>query len=252
MKINLILILFLFLSCNKSQNQSNKINQKDTLLIAKQNFDDFRKINRTFTIFSDSTYTFKQIIKDVNYSKEENFEGILKIKNDTIKFFPFELSYNEAETAVLKNGFIEFTDGESPERMKIEKTSLNFINLIDFKNFKDYAVFTDYKKFDSDNRNRSVDLTTDDLKKIESILKTEFNKNERLRKYSDYLKQITSTRNDKDEAIVSIYLYCKSSNKLDIYQFYKIGMEDGGNCNVYIRLNLTTEKIELVNIAGLA
>lgn len=102
MKINLFLIAILFLNCNKSQNQSNKIIQKDTLLIAKQNFDGFRKINRTFTIFSDSTYTFREIIKDVNHSKEENFEGKLKIKNDTIKFFPFELDYNEAETAVLK------------------------------------------------------------------------------------------------------------------------------------------------------
>lgn len=252
MKFNLLIILTLFLSCHKLENKSNKKIQKETLLIAKQELSDFRKINRTFAIFSDSSYTFKEIIKDVNYSKEENFKGILKIKNDTIIFFPFELDYNEAETAVLKNGFIEFVDGEQPERMKIEKTSLKINNQIDFKNFKDYAVFTDYKKFDSDNRNKSIDLTTNDLKKIETILKIEFQKNKRLRKYSDYLKQITSLKNEKNEAIIGIHCYCKNSHRLDSFQFYKIGMKDGGNCNVFIRLNLTTGKIELVNIAGLA
>ncbi len=252
MKISLFLIAILFLSCNKSQNQSSKIIQKDTLLIAKQNFDGFRKIKRTFTIFSDSTYSFKDILKDVNRSKEENFEGRLKIKNDTIKFAPFELDYNKAETAVLKNGFLEFIDGEEPDRMKIEKTSLKVDNRIDFKNFKDYAVFTDYKKFKRDIKNKSFDLTTDDLKKIEEILKIEFNKNERLRKYTDYLKQVTSLKNEKNENIIGIHFYCKSKDLLDSFQFYKIGMMDGGNCNVYIRINLTTGKIELVNIAGLA
>lgn len=136
--------------------------------------------------------------------------------------------------------------------MKIEKTSLKVNNRIDFKNFKDYAVFTDYKKFDIDNRNRSIDLTTDDLKKIESILKTEFKKNKRLRKYSDYLKQVNSLKNEKNENIIGINCYCKNDDLLESFQFYESRMMDGGNCNVYIQLNLTTGKIELVNIAGLA
>lgn len=252
MKINLLLIPILFLSCNKSEDQSNRIKQKDTLLIAKQNFDDFRKINRTFTIFSDSSYIFKEIIKETNHSREESFEGFLKIKNDTVRFDPFEFDYNEAETAVLKNGFIEFIDGEEQDRMKIEKTSLKVNNLIDFKNFKDYAVFTDYAKFESDSSNKSFDLTTNDLMKIETILKNEFQINKRLRKYSDYLKQITSLKNEKNEAIIGIHCYCKNSHRLESFQFYKIGMKDGGNCNVFIQLNLTTGKIEMVNIAGLA
>ena len=82
MKINLLLILILFLSCNKSENQFNDIDQKDTFLIAKQNFNDLRKISRTFTIFSDSSYIFKEIIKETNHSREESFEGFLKIKNE--------------------------------------------------------------------------------------------------------------------------------------------------------------------------
>lgn len=252
MKINLILILILFLSCNKYENQSRKINPKETLLIAKQNLDDFSRISRTFTIFSDSTYTFKEIIKETNHSREESFEGFLKIKDDTLKFFPFEFDYNEAETAVLKNGFIEFVDGQEPFRMKIEKTSLRVKNKIDFKTFKDYAVFTDYAKFENDGIYKSIDLNSNDLKKIESILKNEFQKNKSLRKYSDYLKQVTSLKNEKNEAIIGINCYCKNSHTVESFQFYKIGMRDGGNCNVYIRLNLTTEKIELLNIAGLA
>jgi len=252
MKINLLLIIILFLSCNKSQDQSNKITQKDTLLIAKQDFDDVAKINRKFIIFSDSTYVFEDFIKEIGHRREENFTGSVKIKTDTIKFDPFELDYNNAETAVLKNGFIEFIDGESPERMKIEKTSLKVNNHIDFKNFKDYAVFNDYAKFEDDNIYRNFDLTTNDLKQIENILKVEFQKNNRLRKYSEYLKQVTSIKNEKNENIIGIHFYCKSDDKLESFQFYKIGMMDGGNCNVFIRLNLTTGKIELVNIAGLA
>lgn len=73
-----------------------------------------------------------------------------------------------------------------------------------------------------------------------------------MRKYSDYLKQVTSLKNEKNENIIGIHFYCKSDDKLESFQFYKIRMMDGGNCNVFIRLNLTTRKIELVNIAGLA
>ncbi|WP_333852170.1 hypothetical protein [Epilithonimonas sp.] len=252
MKFNRLLILFLCLSCKKLEKISERITQKDTLLIAKQEFSNFNKINRTFIIFSDSSYIFNDYLKETNHRKEESFEGILKIKNDTINFFPFELDYNEAETAVLKNGFIEFTDGEAPDRMKIEKTTLKVNNLIDFKSFKDYAVFTDYKKFENDNSYKSFDLTAKDLMKIETILKNEFQKNKHLRKYSDYLKQVTSLKNEKNEEIVGIHCYCKDDDLQESFQFYKIGMEDGGNCNVYIRLNLTTGKIEILNIAGLA
>lgn len=176
MKVNLVIILTLFLSCTKLENKSIEIKPKETLLIAKQELSSFTKINRTFTIFSDSTYIFKDIVKEINHSREEVFNGTVNKKNDTLKFTPFKLDYNEAETAVLKNGFIEFIDGEQPDRMKIEKTSLKVKNYIDFKNFKDYAVFTDYAKFEDDNIYRSFDLTTNDLKQIENILKVEFKK----------------------------------------------------------------------------
>ena len=251
MKINLLLILILFLSCNQSENQSDQIKQKDTLLIAKQNLNEVSKIYRTLIIFSDSTYFFEDILNEIGHNREENFKGSLQIKNDTLKFSPFEFDYNEAETAVLKNGFIEFVDGEEPFRMKIAKTSLKVNNLIDFKNFKDYAVFTDYKKFESENTYRNLDLTTNDLKLIDQILNFEFNKNKKLRLYSDYLKQITSIKNEKNENIVNIYCYCKNSHTLDSFQFYKIGIHDGGNCNVYVQLNLKTRKIEILNIAGI-
>jgi len=250
MKINLLLIIILFLSCNKSENQSKEIDPKDTLLIAKQNLDDFSRISRTFTIFSDSTYTFKEIIKETNHSRDESFDGRLKIENDTLRFDPFEFDYNEAETAVLKNGFIEFVDGEEPFRMKIEKTSLRVKNKIDFKNFKDYAVFTDYAKFENDHIYKSIDLTTKDLKKIENILKIQFQNNKRLRKYSYYLKQVNSIKNEKNQHLVYIKCFCKSEELLSGFQYYKTGMMDGGNCNVHVQLNLTTGKIEILNIAG--
>jgi len=36
----------------------------------------------------------------------------------------------------------------------------------------------------------------------------------------------------------------------ETFQLHKIRMNDGGYCNIFIFLNLTTHKIEVLNIAG--
>jgi thioredoxin-related protein len=118
LQITLMTLLLIFSSCSKLE-KNNK--QKEILLIATQNFNNIKEVKRTLTIFSDSTYTFIENLREPNHNKDETFEGLLKINKDSIKFHPFELYYNKAETAVLKNGFIEFIDGENPDRMKLRK-----------------------------------------------------------------------------------------------------------------------------------
>ena len=153
----------------------------------------------------------------------------------------------------IKNGFIEFCDGEYPDRIKIDKTSLKVKNQINFQNFKDYAVFTFYNKFNSsDNQDLiNYDLNTEELTKIDNILKKTFN-NKRLRKYSEYIKQIESVKDKTKQNLIYIHCFCKESYILESYKYFQISMNDGGNCNIFIILNLTTQKIELFKIAGSA
>lgn len=144
--IKITAILLIFLSCNKSEKTKTRP-EKKVIFLATQKFSQLNEIDRTFKIFEDSTYLFNEKIVDINHSKVEHWEGKLQILKDSLKFFPFRLDYNRSENAVLKNGFIEFIDGEYPDRMKIEKTSLYVKNLINLKNFENYSVFTFYKNF---------------------------------------------------------------------------------------------------------
>lgn len=247
------IILLNFIGCDKIEKKSSI--DKKTLLIATQNFNDLNEIKKTFKIFSDSSFTFTEYVKDVNHSKNESFEGFVKIDNDTIKFSPFEFDFNNAETAVLKNGFIEFIDGEYPDRMKIEKTNLSVKNNFDLNKFPNYSIFTFYKKFNKQDWQKdysNYDLNNQDLRKIDQIFKNEFSNNKKLKNFDEYLKQIISVKNSKNEILIQAHFFCKTPHLLESFQYYETSMMDGGNCNVYIELNLTTGKFNFINIAGIA
>ena len=72
-------LLLIFSSCSKLE-KNNK--QKEILLIATQNFNNIKEVKRTLTIFSDSTYTFIENLREPNHNKDETFEGLLKIIKD--------------------------------------------------------------------------------------------------------------------------------------------------------------------------
>ena len=252
MKITpLIFLLF----CSTIIFSCNKVEKNETLLVASQKFNDLDTIHKEFKIYADSSFQFEKIVKEIDHESQEKWTGNVKIYNDTIKFEPFALKYNRSETAVLKNGFIEFIDGEEPDRMKIEKSSLSSIKNIDFSNFSKIAVFTFYKKFHplQDEKNLvNYDLKTEELQKIESILKIEFRKNKKLRNYDDYLKQISAVKNLKNEIIIKAHFFCESPHIIESFEYYETGMMDGGNCNVYLELNFTSKEINFINIAGIA
>ena len=246
-----VIILIFFIGCNKNKKIAE--NEKKILLVATQDFKELNEINRTFKIFSDSTFTFTEILKEPNHSKNETFEGFVKLRNDTIKFQPFELDFNNAETAVLKNGFVEFIDGENPGRFKIKQTSLFVRDDINLEKYPNYAVFTfnkNFQKLPNEQKLRNFDLKTSDLQKIDNILKSEFSKNKELKNYSEYIKQIQSVKNENNQNLIFVRCFCKEPRLEESYQYYQTGMHDGGNCTVFILLNLTTEKIEILNIAG--
>ena len=81
----------------------------------------------------------------------------------------------KAVAAVLKNGFIEFIDGENPDRMKIEKTTLPVKNNLNLDKFPNYAVFTFNKNFDNCEWQQdysNYDLNTRELSEIDQIFQT--------------------------------------------------------------------------------
>jgi hypothetical protein len=252
--IKFIVFILILSGCSKSDNSQIKP-EKKIIFSAFQKFTDFNKITRTFTIFEDSTYIFTENIVDEDHNKIENWKGKTQIINDTLKFFPFRLKYNRSEFAVLKNGFVEFIDGEYPDRMKIKKTSLTVKNFIDFNNFKDYSVFTFYNNFknspdEKDFKNQN--LTTDELIKIDNILKQTFKENKKARDFKEYFKQVESFKSKSGENIIYIHCFCKDTDMMENYEYYLTSRSDGGNCNIFIQLNLTSGKIEVLNIAGMS
>lgn len=253
MKTSLNIIFATFLLITLSCNKNEKIikSEKKALLIATQNFNDLVEINRTFKIFSDSTFTFTESLKELNHSKNEIYKGFVKISKDSIKFFPFKLGFNNSETAVLKNGFLEFIDGENPGRMKIEKTNLNLNNNLDLNKFPNYAIFTFHKQ-DLQKDYSNYDLSNSDLIKVDQILKNEISNNNKLRNFDEYLKQIISMKNNKNEILIRAHFFCKTPHLIESFQYYETKISDGSNCNVYLELNLTTGKFNFINIAGAA
>ena len=68
LQITLMTLLLIFSSCSKLE-KNNK--QKEILLTSTQNFNDIREVKRTLTIFSDSTYTFIENLREPNHNKDE-------------------------------------------------------------------------------------------------------------------------------------------------------------------------------------
>lgn len=243
----LFLISFLLFSCH---NKNEK--EKELLLIATEKSSFINKSELTFKIFSDSTYIFNVNVKGQLYDKVENFRGYLKIKNDSIDFFPSRFEFIHAEKANLKNGYIEFINGNAPFRLKIDSTKLRVNNLINFSKFKNYAVFNYEKNEQENDGNLNVDLNEKDIYEIESLLKPEFKKKKNLNEYDKYLKQLIGYKKANGEKYVIVKCFCESRYLLDNFRKYVIEMNDGGKCNIFIVLNLTKKKIEIFSVAGLA
>lgn len=247
-KTILLIISFLFLCCYK---KNEKQTEKETLLIASDKSSFINETESTFKIFSDSTYLLKITVNGNSYDKVENFKGHLKIKNDSIEFFPFRLEFGRSEKACLKNGFIEFLNDGMIFRMKINSTKLKVKNLINFSKFQNYAVFN-YEKEKENDKNANLDLNETDIYEIEDLLKAEFKNKNNIYPYDKYLKQIVAYKNVNGEKYVNVKCFCQSRDKLENFKKHIIEMLDGGKCNIYIVLNLSKKKVEVFNVAGLA
>lgn len=210
-----------------------------------------------FEFYSDSTYTFINIKNQLNNNKKEKFEGSCFFKNDTLYFKTAKFSFNESEKAVIKNNFIEFIGGKFPLKIEITKNLFQTKKQLDLKKYNDYTFFTfdpnfygiyfNYKS----NIIKPYDLNQKELIEADQILKKCFSKNAlQLRKIDQYVKQCIVIINDKQEKEVWISCFCKEPYTEKEYKYSLIIMNDGGNCNISVKINLTKHNYSKLYIAG--
>lgn len=225
-------ILIVLVSCGNKDN-------KNEILTAKFINQGITTTQCLIRFYSDSTYTFDvHEFQEYQHEKNEIFRGRYYLKGDSVVFFPFDFDYLNAETAIIKNNYLEFLDGKMPFKMKVVRGRTS--NEIDTVKFKDYSFFTYDTAFYHHVFPRemiSYDLTNEDLIKVESILKSCVKETDLEFKLTDYFKQCIAVRNKNNEREVWINLLC---NPRDVQKlrYFIIETNDGGDCYFNVKLNL--------------
>ena len=248
-----ILTLVLFIQCKENMNKKTVTVEQ---IFAENNYDFGGSMKLYF--YSDNRYSFIVFNQRPDYEKTEKFSGYYSQKKDTIYFEPFQFSYNNTTKAVIKNNFIEFIDGESPLKVEIKRNKNKTKSNLDFYKFEDYAIFTFDRKFYSStyyhyipNTIKPYDLKQNELVEIDVLLKKCFSENsDKLRKFDNYIIQCIAVINSKGEKEIWVYCHCKEPFINHTYKYSIIHADDGGKCNINLRLNLAKKKYSELNIAG--
>ncbi|MBF4518869.1 hypothetical protein IRZ71_21135 [Flavobacterium sp. ANB] len=249
LKIILLFVFVLFIQCKGEKIE--KISTKNTSLF-------FESEMLKFQFFSDNTYLFTVIKKDEPI-KSKKYKGSCYFKNDTIYFKPFYFEFNRSEKAVIKNNFIEFINPNYPVRLEIEKNLFHTKSKLDLKKYLDYAFFSFDAKYLKDDSNyksnhlKPADLNQKELVELDQILKKCFSDNaSKLRKFNQYINQCIVVINEKQEKEILIKSYCKDPYNTNEFKYSLIMMDDGGNCNIGLKVNLTKRTYSDLHISGSA
>ncbi len=236
--ILLIIVLFVFNSCKK---------ENENLLEAEFTSTSFGDYRKQLLIKKDSTFELKVYDKVFDDPiKKDSLFGKVKIHQDTI-YFNDSNSFFWADKAILKNGFIEFFLDDETYKLEIIQTKLNQLNTIDYSQFPNYAVFP----FSRSNLEINFfEVTSAELTQIDKLIRYEISTNSNLRDYQDYLFQVTVFSNSNNEIIADVDLFCGGHYRDNAFKFNQIRMNGGGNCNVWIELNLSKNEILNTHIAG--
>ena len=260
MKVKILLSIVILALCIQCKGgKSEKTTSKTEKISAVNNYNFFGNKSLKFQFFSDSSYVFTIREKGQNHEKFEKFNDFCYSKNDTIYFSPTRFRYNGSEKAVIKNNFIEFIDGDFPLKIEIKKNLLQTNNKLNLEKYNDYAFFSFEEKFHDryfsfkPNTIKPSDLNQKELLEIDQILKKCFSDNaSELRKFDKYVNQCIVIINEKQEKEVLINSYCKDSYNEKDFKYSLIQMDDGGNCNISLKINLTKHNYSDLNIAGRA
>ncbi|RYJ37688.1 hypothetical protein NU08_3210 [Flavobacterium anhuiense] len=260
MKVKTILsliILGLCIQCKEAKSKKNK--QKIEQISAINHYNFFGKSSFKFQYFSDSSYVFTIIDKDVNHEKFETFNDFCYSKNDTIYFSQTRFRYNGSDKAVIKNNYIEFIRGDFPLKIEITKNLLQTKNKLNLEKFNDYAFFIFEPNFheryfhEKTKTLKSADLDQKELIELDQILKKCFSeKKSKLENFDKYIHQCIVVTTTKGEKEVLINSYCKDPYNKKDYKYSLIQMDDGGNCNVSLIINLTKHNYSDLSISGSA
>ena len=230
-------IIIAFTACNHK-------GKRTEILTAKFTDKGITTTSCLFRMFSDSTYTFDlHEYQEYRHEKNETFRGRYHLKGDSIIFFPMEFDFLDAETAMIKNDFLEFVDGKMPFKMKIVMGQENKYKGIDTVTYNDFSLFTYdtafYHQFPKDMI--PYDLNNDDLKKIENILASCVKNANLSFELRDYFKQCIAVKNKKGEREVWINFLCHPGD-IEEFKYFVIHTNDGGDCYFNVKLNLDKEE----------
>jgi hypothetical protein len=257
LRIFLLFVLGLFIQCKADK--SKNIAQKTEQISAINTYNFVGNASLKFQFFSDSSYVFTTIDKDINHDKTERFNDFCYSKNDTIYFSQTRFRYNGSKKAVIKNNFIEFIDGDFPLKIEIQKNLLQTKNRLNLEKYNNYAFFSFEEKFheryfnSKPNTLKPADLNQKELVELDQILKKCFFDNaSKLRKFDKYVNQCIVIINEKQEKEVLIKSYCKDPYDKNGFKYSLIMMDDGGNCNINLKINLTNHNYSDLRISGSA
>jgi len=253
--IIILITLGLFIQCKEPVHKIIKSTKNEQ--ITAENIYDLGGI-ATLIFYADSTYSFSVKEEDSNYEKIEKFKGLYFVKHDTIYFEPFNFRFNRSNKAVIKNNYVEFVDGDYPLKIEIKKNKIKTKSDLNLSKFEDYAIFTFDPKFYSStyynynpNQIKPYDLNQSELIEVTEILKKCFSDHkDKLRTIDNYIKQCIVVINSKGEKEVWVSCFCKSPFVEHIYKYSIIMMNDGGNCNINMKINLTKKSYSELIIAG--
>lgn len=257
LRIILLFVLGLFIQCKGDK--SKNIAQKTEQVSAINTYNFIGNTSLKFQFFSDSSYIFTIMDKDSNHYKIERFNDFCYSKNDTIYFSQTRFRYNRSEKAVIKNNFIEFIGGDFPLKIEIKKNLLHTKNRLNLEKYNNYAFFSFEEEFhkryfnSKPNTLKASDLNQQELVELDQILKKCFSDNaSKLRKFDKYVNQCIIIINEKLEKEILIKSYCKDSYDKNGFKYSLIMMDDGGNCNIGLKINLTKHNYSDLYISGSA
>jgi hypothetical protein len=241
----LIVISLLLIQC------SHKEKQTDYVLIAENNYDGF--YSQSLTLLHDSTFSFKLIDHSNVTATYEDCKGEYFIKNDTV-YFSAKLQFVRADTAVIKDGFVEFINGAYPFKIKVIKTCIQPRQSVFVDKYSDYSSFVFnpdfYDFFAADSK--PYDLNTNELTGLDSLLNACIKENpDQISKPVDsYNKICVAVITPQNEKEVRLYCVCKTTLKQVLYRNDKV--RDGGDCYFRVIINLTKRKYYDLNVNGTA
>jgi hypothetical protein len=225
--------LILFSTCDRKD-------APDNLLTAKFIDKGITTTECLFTLHSDNTYTFTlHEFQEYRHERNDIFRGRYLQRGDSIIFSPFDFDYISAETAIIKNNYLEFVGGKKPFKMKIVNRQTKDYRGIDTVAYKDFSFFTYdstfYRIFPG--QVTPEDLAKDDLIKIENILKSCVKKRNLSFELKDYFKQCIAVKNQNNEREVWINFLCNPDDVEEL-NYFIIWTHDGGDCYFTIKINL--------------